>query len=154
MAGRTDNAVDIDAPLELAWDMANNVESWTTLFSEYSKVEVLERRGDTVRFRLTMHPGEDGKVWSWISERTADPRTRTVRARRIETGPFEYMHIEWAFVPVDSGVRMRWVQEFTMKPTAPVNDETATAMLNKQTRSEMARIKQLVEEAAAGAPDG
>src|SRR6266700_1776237 len=125
MAAHTDNSVDIHAPLQLAWDMANDVESWATLFSEYSKVEVLERQGDTVRFRLTMHPDENGKVWNWVSERTTDPKARTVRARRIETGPFQYMNIAWEFLPVDSGVRMRWVQDFTMKPTAPVNDETA-----------------------------
>ena len=86
MAARTDNAVEIAAPPDLAWDMANDVESWTTLFSEYSAVEILERQANTVRFRLTMHPDENGNAWSWVSERTADPVARTVRARRIETG--------------------------------------------------------------------
>ena len=44
MAAHTENEVVIDAPLELVWEMTNDVESWTTLFSEYSEAEVLDRR--------------------------------------------------------------------------------------------------------------
>ena len=64
------------------------------------------------------------------------------------------MNITWEFAPTDGGVRMRWIQDFTMKPTAPVDDETAAGMLNKQTRLEMDRIKRLVEAVAAGQPSG
>lgn len=150
MAGRTDNAVVIHAPLELAWDMTNDLESWPTLFSEYSAVEILERRGNTVRFRLTMHPDDNGKVWSWVSERTADPVRHTVEARRVETGPFEYMRISWTYAPAAGGAtHMRWIQEFAMKATAPVDDDQAAAHLNQQTRREMERIKQAVEAVSA-----
>jgi aromatase len=93
VAGHVDNSIVIDAPLELVWDVTNDVASWPGLFSEYAEAVILERRGDTVRFRLTMHPDENGKVWSWVSERTADPKTHTVRAHRVETGPFRYMNI-------------------------------------------------------------
>ena len=68
MSGRTDNQVTIDAPLDLVWDMTNDIESWPNLFTEYAQVEVLERSDTTVRFRLTMHPDERGVVWSWVSE--------------------------------------------------------------------------------------
>ena len=53
----------------------NDVERWPELFTEYASAEILERDGDTVRFRLTMHPDPEhgGQVWSWVSERTADP---------------------------------------------------------------------------------
>ena len=53
--------------------MTNDVESWPELFTEYASAEILDREGDTVRFRLTMHPDENGKVWSWVSERTRRP---------------------------------------------------------------------------------
>jgi aromatase len=150
MAGRTDNAVVINAPLELAWDMTNDLESWPTLFTEYSAVEILERRGNTVRFRLTMHPDDEGKVWSWVSERTADPVRHTVEARRLEMGPFEYMRISWTYSPASSGMtRMRWIQEFAMKATAPVDDDQAAAHINRQARREMERIRQVVEAESA-----
>src|SRR5688572_681377 len=122
MGVRTDNATVIDAPLDVVWEITNDVEDWPNLFTEYAEATILERNGDTIRFRLTMHPDENGKVWSWVSERTPDASSRTVKAHRVETGPFEYMNIEWTYEPVEGGTKMRWVQEFSMKPGAPAND--------------------------------
>jgi aromatase len=151
MAGHTENAIVINAPLELVWEMTNDLERWPTLFSEYASLEVLERQGETVRFRLTMHPDENGKIWSWVSERTSDPKARTVKAHRVETGPFEYMNIEWYYEPADGGTRLRWVQDFHMKPQAPVNDEQMTERINTNSKVQMALIKEKVEHRAASA---
>ncbi len=142
---RTENEVLIEAPLELTWDATNNVEVWPDLFTEYARVEVLERDGETVRFRLTMHPDDDGKVWSWVSERTTDPAHRTVKARRVEPGPFEFMNIEWSYERAGDGTLMRWVQEFHMRPDAPVDDEQMTTRINTNTKLQMDIIKQKVE---------
>ena len=146
---RTENEVVIDAPLEVTWAATNDVETWPELFTEYASADILERDGETVRFRLTMHPDENGTVWSWVSERTTDPTNFTVKARRVEPGPFEFMNIEWYYEPTDGGTRMRWVQEFHMRPEAPVNDEQMTERINTNTVLQMAIIKEKVE---AGAP--
>ena len=150
MAGHTDNEIVIAAPMDLVWDMTNDVPSWPELFSEYAAAEILDRSGDTVRFRLTMHPDDEGRVWSWVSERTPDPARRTVDARRVETGPFAHMTIRWEYTEVDGGVRMRWVQDFAMRPDAPTDDAGMTAHLNRNTAVQMARIKGIVERAATG----
>src|SRR5205814_7476225 len=105
MAARTDNSVVISAPLDLVWEITNDVENWTDLFTEYSEAKILERNGNTILFRLSMHPDENGKVWSWVSERTSDPETHTVKSHRVETGPFEHMNIEWYYEPVEGGTR-------------------------------------------------
>jgi aromatase len=154
MSGHTDNAVVIAAPMDRVWELTNDVESWPELFSEYASAEILSRSGDTVRFRLTMHPDEQGRVWSWVSERTPDPVTRTVTAHRVETGPFAYMNIRWEYRKVDGGVRMRWVQDFAMKPEAPVDDAGMTAHINENSIVQMARIKGILESTltAAAAP--
>ncbi|MEV2255295.1 SRPBCC family protein [Streptomyces sp. NPDC050147] len=149
MAGHTDNSIVIDAPLDVVWEMTNDVPNWPGLFSEYASAEVLEQDGDTVVFRLTMHPDEDGNVWSWVSRRTSDLKTRTVHAERVETGPFDFMKIYWEYTPEPGGaVRMRWVQDFHMKPEAPVTDEGMTGHLNRNTLVQMALIKEKVESAA------
>ena len=150
MPAKTDNAVVIDAPLDFVWERMNDLENWPSLFSEYASVEVLEREGETVRFRLTTHPDEEygGQVWSWVSERTTDPSNHTVRAHRIETGPFQYMNIEWEFEPENGGTKMRWVQEFSMKPDAPADDSQAEEYINRNTREQMGVIKDRLEEAA------
>ena len=145
MPGHTDNSVVIDAPLDLVWDVTNDVASWPTLFTEYARAEIIDRTGDTVRFRLTMHPDENGKVWSWVSERTTDPATHTVQAHRVETGPFEYMKIHWSYEAVDGGTRMRWMQDFQMKPQAPVDDSQMTDRINKNSPIQMAVIKEKIE---------
>jgi aromatase len=152
MAARTENEVMINAPLDLVWNMTNDVESWPALFTEYAKAEILERDGATITFRLHTHPDDEGTVYSWVSERTPDPETRTVRARRIETGPLvEKMDLAWDYAETEGGVRMRWVQEFVLRPTAPVNDEGAVAFLNKETTTQMAHIKETIEAAWAAA---
>jgi len=142
-----DNSVVIGKPIDEVWERMNDVESWPSLFSEYAQAEILEREGNTIKFRLTTHPDPeyDGQVWTWVSERTVDPESKSVKAHRIETGPFEYMNIEWYFQPKDGGTEMRWVQEFSMKETAPANDEQATEYLNKNTKEQMSVIKERIE---------
>lgn len=149
MAAHTDNSVVIGAPMSLVWEMTNDVANWPSLFSEYAAAEILEKDGPTVRFRLTMHPDDDGNIWSWVSKRVANPVNRTVYAEREEPGPFAFMKIAWEYREVTTGVEMRWTQDFTMKPDAPVDDTAMAEHIDKNSVVQMARIKRLVEEAAA-----
>ncbi|MBO1413830.1 SRPBCC family protein [Streptomyces sp. FH025] len=149
MPGHTDNEIVINAPLDLVWEVTNDLENWPELFSEYASVEVLERDGDSVRFRLTMHPDENGQVWSWVSERTTDRSSLAVRARRVEPGPFEFMEIRWEYAEVPAGTRMRWIQDFAMKPTAPVDDDGMVNHINRNSRIQMQLIREKVEKRAA-----
>ncbi|HEX5494327.1 MAG TPA: SRPBCC family protein [Mycobacteriales bacterium] len=151
--GHTDNEVVVAAPMELVWAMTNDVPSWPDLFSEYASAEVIGQDGQTIRFRLTMHPDEQGNAWSWVSERTPDPATRTVRASRVEPGWFEHMDIRWEYRPVDGGVAMRWIQDFRMRSDSPVDDATMTRRINQNSVVQMTRIKGIVERAAAGDPE-
>jgi len=146
-SAHTECSVVINAPMDLVWDMTNDVESWTHLFSEYAAAEIIARDGNTVRFRLTMHPDDNGQVWSWVSERVMDPRAHTVHAYRVETGPFEFMDIDWTYRQASGGVEMHWVQNFHMKPDAPVDDATMAAMITKNSAVQMERIKTIVEDA-------
>ncbi|MEV6010950.1 SRPBCC family protein [Streptomyces sp. NPDC051976] len=148
MTGHTDNQIVIAAPLDLTWELTNDLERWPTLFSEYASVEVMERQGDKVTFRLTMHPDENGTVWSWVSERTTDRPSRTVTARRVETGPFAHMDIRWEYREVRGGTSMRWVQDFAMKPSAPVDDAGMTDHINRNSLIQMERIREQVEARA------
>jgi aromatase len=150
MAAHTDNSVAIKAPMDLVWEMTNDVESWPQLFSEYAAAEILGRDGDTVTFRLTMHPDGQGRVWTWVSQRTPDPSTRRVRAHRVETGAFKWMNLQWEYIQTDEGVRMRWVQDFEMKPDAHADDDGMAEHLNRTSRTQMTRIKEIVEKSAAG----
>ncbi|MFC5723791.1 SRPBCC family protein [Streptomyces gamaensis] len=148
MAGHTDSSIVIDAPLPLVWETVNDVASWTTLFSEYGESTVLEREGHRVRFRLALHPDASGTVWSWVSERIEDPERHVVHSRRVETGNFKYMWIFWEFTEEPAGVRMRWVQDFELKPGLPLDDNAMTERLRTNTAAQMRRIKERIEAAA------
>jgi aromatase len=154
MPAHTDNSVEINAPLEFVWERMMDIEGWPNLFSEYANAEVIEQEGDRVVFRLTTHPDPDyeGQVWSWTSERVADPGNYSSKSRRIETGPFQYMNIEWYFEDANGGTKMRWVQDFSMKPEAPANDEQAEQYMNKNTKEQMRVIKERLESQAPGGP--
>jgi aromatase len=151
MAGHTDNEIVIDAPRDFVWERMMDIESWPKLFTEYAEAEVIEEDGDTVQFRLTTNPDEEhgGQVWSWVSERKADPASYTSKSKRIETGPFEFMEIAWSFEEADGGTKMRWIQDFAMKPGAPADDATAEEYMNKNTKIQMDIIKERLEKAAA-----
>lgn len=152
MIGHTDNSVEIDAPLGFLWDRVNDVRTWPELFTEYASVDVLDEQDDSVTFRLTMHPDEQGRVWSWVSERTWDRAGRTVRARRVETGPFEFMNITWTFAELGPDrTEMRWVQDFRMKPDAPIDTVGMTERINKNSVVQMGIIRAKVERARLAA---
>ncbi|QXJ21828.1 SRPBCC family protein [Actinomadura graeca] len=146
MPAHTENAIVIAAPLDFTWEVTNDVAGWPGLFGEYSAAEILEQEDGRVLFRLTMHPDDDGNVWSWVSERILDRGSATVTARRVETGPFEYMRIHWAYEEVPEGTRMVWKQDFHMKPGAPVDDTTMEARINRTSKVQMALVKSRVEE--------
>jgi len=146
MSARTENTVTVDAPMDLVWRMTNDVANWADLFTEYAEAEVLDETDGVIRFRLTMHPDEQGRVWSWVSERTPDEGTRTVSSKRVETGPFEFMHLFWEYLDAPGGgVTMRWSQEFAMKPTAPVDDAAMAERINRNTPIQMDVIKKRIE---------
>ncbi|MGW2593818.1 SRPBCC family protein [Streptomyces sp. NPDC001515] len=146
MSGHTENEIVIAAPLDLVWEITNDLENWPQLFSEYASVEVMERDGERTVFRLTMHPDENGTVWSWVSERTTDRPAREVRARRVETGPFAHMDIHWTYAEVPGGTRMRWTQDFAMRPDAPVDDAWMTDNINRNSRVQMELIRDRIEQ--------
>ncbi|MDQ2877135.1 MAG: SRPBCC family protein [Actinomycetota bacterium] len=152
MAAATEHSVGIEAPIAVVWEITNDVRQWPALFTEYASVEVLEERPGYVRFRLTMHPDENGVAWSWISERDLDKSTYSVRAQRVETGPFEYMNIRWDYeADGTAATRMRWQQEFQMKPGAPVDDAAMATRIDTNTPVQMAHIKSAIEAAAVAA---
>jgi aromatase len=151
VSAHTDNVVHIAAPLDLVWRLTNDLGRWPQLFTEYAAVELLDRQGQTVRFRLTMHPDEQGNAWSWVSERTLDPDNRRVTARRIEPGWFEHMDITWTYEATGAGTRMRWVQDFSMRPDAPLDDAAMTRRINENSLIQMDHIRAEVER-QAGSP--
>lgn len=142
------NTVLINVPVDDVFRLTNDVRTWPSLFTEYESSEVLEETDNSVTFRLTTCPDENGKQWSWVARReTNHERRSTYSERSSYAGPFEQMIIRWWYDPIDekSSV-MTWEQEFTMKPDATTTEAEAINYLNKQTRIQQRIIKARVEQ--------
>ncbi len=64
------------------------------------------------------------------------------------------MDIHWEYAEVPGGTSMRWVQDFAMKPDAPVDDAGMTDRINRNSVVQMERIRDQVEKQAAEAGRG
>jgi aromatase len=152
MSAHSDNSIVIEAPFDLVWEVANDVEQWPELFAgEYTEAEVLDRDDGYVRFRLTTAPAPDGRQYRWVSERHLDRERGTVSARRLETGPFRYMHIFQSFTAVEGGVELRWVQDFEARPDAPFGDAEMLERINGGSAVNLRQHKAVIEARAAAA---
>lgn len=148
---RTENQVEIAAPIGYVWAAVNDVRRWTELFTEYAAVEVLAEGENWVTFRLTLHPDANGVSWSWVSRRRWNRDNWTVRAWRIEHGNFEFMRLRWTFEQLaPDRTRMTWVQEFRMKPTAPLDDAAMTRRINANSAAQMEIIARRIEQRRHG----
>ena len=58
------------------------------------------------------------------------------------------MDIEWTYEPVAGGTIMRWVQDFRMRPEAPIDTAGMTQRIDANSKIQMAVIKGKVEAAA------
>lgn len=155
MSAHTDNSIVIEAPVEVVWEEVNRLEQWPVLFAEeYERVDVLATEADRVTFRITTKPQENGQSYSWVSERVLDREHHRVVARRLETGPFLYMHIVHSFEECPEGTRVRWVQDFEMRPRAPFTDTQMTSRINAGSEGNLRRHKQVIEERWNGTTNG
>lgn len=151
MAGHTDNSIRIAAPPHFVFDVTNDFDRWTEMFDEYASVEVLERDGSCVRFRLTTKPDDEGEVHVWTSRRCMDREGLTINAERLEPlVPWAEMKIRWDYEPDgEAATRMRWVQDFRIAEGLPYTDAQGEDFINGNSRGEMDSIKRYVERAWA-----
>ena len=143
VASRTDNSVHIGAPLDTVWSLTNDVRMWPLIFARYDTVEVLHEEGPTIRFRLKMEPDAHGFVWSWVSERTIDEATHSVRAHHLDAGPFRFMRVHWTYERDGRGTTLRWRKEFQARPDGPGDGDITTNV-----GLQMEALKNRVEVAA------
>jgi hypothetical protein len=80
-----------------------------------------------------------------VSERYLDRARGTATARRVEPGPFRYVHIFHSFSAVTGGTLVRWVQDFEVGPDAPFTDEEIQGRIDAASRANLRRHKEVIE---------
>jgi aromatase len=152
MPGYTENSIVILRDFDTVFDLTNQIELWTQLFTEYEKAEVLERNGSEVVFSLTTFPEGDRPARTWVSRRVIDKLGRQATAERIEAAfPFKEMKIHWTYEPLpgDVGVVMTWIQKFEIHEDCQWSSEKMESFLNRNTRTQMRAIRERVENWSA-----
>jgi aromatase len=71
----------------------------------------------------------------------------------VETGPFVFMDIRWEYDEVPGGTRMRWTQDFEMKPGAPLDDAGMAERINANSRVQLELIRDRIIERTGSRPD-
>jgi aromatase len=146
--GYTRNAIVVNAPVADVFRLTNDIQLWPELFTEYQSADIVEQDDESVTFRLTTRPDDDGQQWSWVSRRWANnERMSTYSERTTVSLPFERMVIRWWYDAIDEQhTSMTWEQEFTLSTRAQVTEQQVTDFLNRQTRSQQKAVKQNVEK--------
>lgn len=140
--GHTSNSIVINAPYEKVFDISNDIERWTELFGgEYKEAKILSREGNKITFQLA-----DNESNSWQSFRLLFKDNYFAYAQKKEpVFPFKWMKIIWLYTPVDEGIRMTWVQDFTMDEKAKFNDEQVEGFINKHSLDNLKIFKDIIE---------
>lgn len=144
--GHTRNAIVIDAPYPLVFDISNHIERWTELFGdEYVKAEVLERKGNELTFRLT-----DNENKSWVSKRWLFKDLKFAMASRHDPMfPFAYMKIVWLYNETAEGVQMIWIQDFALDPKfTKFTEEQIEGFINHHSKDNLKIFKRIIEAEA------
>lgn len=146
--GYTKNSIVINRDFNTVFDITNDIENWTELFTEYKESKILKRNGNEILFQLTTFSEGERPSRTWSSRRIIDKENKQIRAERLEPKfPFQYMHITWTYQSLSPNeVEMTWVQEFQSDPECPLNDKQMEEFINKNTRIQMKSIKEKLEQ--------
>ena len=152
MAGHVDVVVEVAAPLEVTWRIANETESGGPVpdnrHSPGHDVISWEPERNRITYHITTAPDSGGRTWSYYVERTTDPVARTAYARRWGNENFTYSYAFWQYTESGSGSQIRCVCDFEMAPGSPMSDSEMQAFMARGTRAAMQGAAQAAEAAA------
>ena len=140
----TVNSIVIDADYDTVFDLSNDISRWKEFFDEYPESDVLEQSDNKITFKLTHKNGN-----KWTSYRLLFKDHGFAYAQRVEPMlPFEYMKIIWLYRQVPDGVEMTWIQDFKMDKNAKFGDSQVEEMINKHSKENLKRFKDIIEKEA------
>ncbi|PRZ12690.1 polyketide cyclase/dehydrase/lipid transport protein [Laceyella sediminis] len=95
---RIENSIIVERDFDTTFDLTNDIELWTKLFTEYKEAKVLEKNGNEVLFQLTTYPEGERPSRTWVSRRIIDKENKQATAERLDPKfPFKYMNIRWSY---------------------------------------------------------
>ncbi|WP_409018197.1 SRPBCC family protein [Caballeronia sp. LZ035] len=137
---RIDRAIEINVPLDYAFQVSNDLRQWPLIMSEYRKVSILRTEGRKIWFKISHTSGQE-----WISWRVIVPEVPFAYAERFDPlTPFEYMHILWTYHRSSLGTRMSWSMQCVVEDAG--REEEIQTYLESHTAENQQKMKEYLEE--------
>lgn len=143
--------ITIDAPADAVYRLIAEVENWPRIFPPTIHVERVAH-GDREE-RIEIWATANGEAKHWASRRTLDPeRARITFRQEVSTPPVASMGGTWIIEPLSAGSsRVRLLHDYRAVDDDPEGLEWIDKAVDRNSRSELAALKENVELAHASA---
>jgi ribosome-associated toxin RatA of RatAB toxin-antitoxin module len=113
------NAILMNAPEEIIFETAADLERWPTFLPHYRYIHYYEK--GPVRNLVKMAANRGSIPIAWVSEQIIDRENREIRFKHL-TAWTKGMKVVWKFRPLAAGVEVQIVHDlsFRVPPLAPV----------------------------------
>ncbi len=145
----TGNFIIIQAPKEMIFETAANLERWPEILPHYRYIRYLER--GATRNIVVMAAVRSGIPISWASEQIIDRERLEVRFHHLKAFT-KGMRVVWTFNDTPAGVRVDILHDlrFRFPPLAPVADQIIGGFFIHHIANETLRCMKTHLEARAG----
>ncbi|MFE1840179.1 aromatase/cyclase [Streptomyces sviceus] len=135
----------VRAPADRLYELVADVSRWPVLLGPCIRARQIERHGADERIELWAQT--NGKVATWTSRRTLDPRSLRVSFRQDRsTAPVASMSGDWSFHPAGDGrTRIVLTHAFTAVDDSPQALEWIAQAVDRNSVEELAAIGEFAE---------
>lgn len=142
--------VDIGAPFDTTWQVANDLDMWSSLFPDYYEVQMLDpptsgtgHGPDMVDVRFLVRTRTTG----FELRRLIMPAARTVLFERLNPPGFRRFDERWEFHELGPDqVRLRWLR--TIEPTEGIDRAQLATQERHDIRQRSQQLRGFIETAA------
>ncbi|MCP3821456.1 aromatase/cyclase [Streptomyces sp. A3M-1-3] len=144
-----EHEIAVDAPAAAVYRLIAEVENWPRIFPPTIYVDHVERGVDEERIRIWATA--NGEAKNWTSHRTLDPRELRITFRQeVSSPPVAAMGGTWIVEPLsDSASRVRLLHDYRAVGDDPESLKWIDEAVDRNSRTELASLKQNVELAHA-----
>lgn len=146
-----EHEIVVQAPADAVYRLIAEVENWPTIFPPTIHVDHVEQgeREERIRIWATAN----GEAKSWVSRRRLDPENLRIDFRQeVSTPPVGQMGGAWLIEPLtDGGCRVRLLHDYRAVDDDPAKLAWIDEAVDRNSRSELAALKNNVELATGSA---
>ncbi|MFI9157287.1 aromatase/cyclase [Kitasatospora aureofaciens] len=140
----TTHSIDVDAPAEVVYTVIADALAWPRRFAPTLHVEREELGPGAERLRIWARA--NGEVKHWTSRRDLDADQRRIRFRQeASSAPVASMAGEWQVAERPGGTTLTLTHEFSALDDDPQGLRWISEATDRNSRSELAGIKDLAE---------